>query len=150
MAANQPNSLLLPQKKVSLPPPPYSERSFLTPPSQSPVLTILAYPLPLFLSQFNQLTQIIIHFLVIFFQVTEVSWLMMASEGHCGQQRVEWQDQISRNIHGTQIWEEVDLHFLWQWSVRSTTSYRNEPWIVCCQWNVCDCTKMLKSAKRVL
>lgn len=32
----------------------------------------------------------------------------------------------------------------------STTSCRSEPWVVCCQWKVCDYTKMWKSAKKLL
>lgn len=148
MAASQPNSLLLPQKKASLPPPPHSEPSFLAPPSRSPVPIILAHPLPLFLSQFQLCNS----------ENYPLSGYFLPSQGgeltDSGIWRPLWSAMprvaVSGTYRNTNVgWGAIYTFFGNDLLDPSTTSCRSEPWIVCCQWKVCDYTKMWKRAKEL-
>lgn len=84
-------------------------------------------------------TQTIVHFLIIFFQAGEVSWLMVALENHCGRVAVPNKQEHTQNVKvgGGGVYTFFGNDLL----DPSTTSCRSEPWIVCCQWNVCICKK---------
>lgn len=145
MAASQPSSLLLSQK-VSLPPSPHSEPSFLVPPSQGPVTTILAHSLPLFLSQFNsEICPLSGYFLpgrgseLTDGGIWRLLWSAKSRAAVPNKQEHTW----STNVRGGVIYTFFGNDLL----DPSTTSCRSEP---CCQWNVCDCTKMWKSANKVI